>query len=62
MCAQYLNKLINMARFTDKNELIINSPEDLRIELSRYGCQSESELKDLLWEQYGFILIINYSK
>ena len=43
-------------------EMHIESPIDLEIEMCRYDCQTKDELNDLLWNDYGTILILDYEE
>lgn len=43
-----------------ENTLIIDSPNDLEAEMYRYNCNTIEELEELLWYDYGFVLILDY--
>lgn len=43
-------------------ELHIESPMDLEAEMCRYNCQSKEELDELLWNEYGVHLILDYKE
>lgn len=42
------------------NILIIDSPNDLEAEICRYNCYTKEELEELLWHDYGTILVLTY--
>ena len=39
---------------------IVESPMDLEAEMCRYNCHTKEELEELLWNDYGTILVITY--
>lgn len=43
-----------------ENTLIIDSPNDLEAEMCRYNCHTKEELEELLWHDYGVVLILDY--
>lgn len=48
-----------MATITE-NTLIIDSPADLEAEMCRYNCHTKEELEEVLWYDYGTILVLNF--
>ena len=46
----------------DENTLIINSPADLEAEMSRYNCHTKEELDEVLWYEYGVMLVLNFKE
>lgn len=47
---------------TDENTLIINSPADLEAEICRYNCHTKEELDEVLWYEYGVMLVLNFKE
>lgn len=43
-----------------EDTLIIDSPNDLEAEMSRYNCHTKEELEKLLWYDYGATLVLTY--
>lgn len=43
-----------------ENTLIIDSPMDLEAEMCRYNCPTKEELKEVLWNDYGATLVLNF--
>lgn len=43
-----------------ENTLIIDSPADLEAEMCRYNCHTKEELEEVLWYDYGAILVLNF--
>lgn len=43
-----------------ENTLIIDSLNDLEAEMCRYNCHTKEELEELLWYDYGVILVLTY--
>lgn len=54
-----INLLSNMATIAE-NTLIIDSPADLEAEMCRYNCHTKEELEEVLWYDYGAILVLNF--
>lgn len=54
-----INLLSNMATIAE-NTLIIDSPMDLEAEMCRYNCHTKEELEEVLWNDYGATLILNF--
>lgn len=50
-----------MAKIID-DEVHIESPIDLEAEMCRYNCKTKEELDELLWFDYGVILILDYKE
>lgn len=48
-----------MARI-EEDVFYIDSPADLEAELCRYNCQTEAELDELLWHNYGVAPVLTY--
>lgn len=46
----------------DENTLIINSPADLEVEICRYNCHTKEELDEVLWYEYGVMLVLNFKE
>lgn len=40
--------------------LIIDSPIELEAEICRYNCHTKEELENLLWNDYGVHLVLNF--
>lgn len=57
--AALINLLSNMATIAE-NTLIIDSPADLEAEMCRYNCHTKEELEEVLWYDYGAILVLNF--
>lgn len=45
-----------------EDEVHIESPMDLEAEMCRYNCQTKEELDELLWYDYGVVLILDYEE
>lgn len=43
-----------------ENTLIIDSPMDLEAEMHRYNCHTKEELDEVLWNDYGATLVLNF--
>lgn len=43
-----------------ENTLIIDSPMDLEAEMCRYNCHTKEELEEVLWNDYGATLVLNF--
>lgn len=43
-----------------ENVFIVNSKSDLEAEMCRYNCFDTEELEDVLWNNYGVVLILNF--
>ena len=54
-----INLLSNMATIAE-NTLIIDSSADLEAEMCRYNCHTKEELEEVLWYDYGAILVLNF--
>ena len=54
-----INLLSNMATIAE-NTLIIDSPMDLEAEMRRYNCHTKEELEEVLWNDYGATLVLNF--
>lgn len=54
-----INLLSDMATIAE-NTLIIDSPMDLEAEMCRYNCPTKEELKEVLWNDYGATLVLNF--
>lgn len=54
-----INLLSDMATIAE-NTLIIDSPMDLEAEMCRYNCHTKEELEEVLWNDYGATLILNF--
>ena len=54
-----INLLNDMATIAE-NTLIINSPADLEAEMCRYNCHTKEELEEVLWNDYGATLVLNF--
>lgn len=50
-----------MAKYIE-DEVHVESPMDLEAELCKYNCKTEKELDELLWNDYGTILILDYEE
>ena len=48
-----------MATITE-NTLIIDSPMDLEAEICRYNCRTKEELEEVLWNNYGTAIVLNF--
>lgn len=48
-----------MATITE-NTLIIDSLADLEAEMCRYNCHTKEELEEVLWNDYGAALVLNF--
>lgn len=48
-----------MAKYIE-DEVHIESPMDLEVELCRYNCHTKEELEKLLLYDYGVALILDY--
>ena len=54
-----INLLSDMATIVE-NALIIDSPMDLEAEMRRYNCHTKEELEEVLWNDYGATLVLNF--
>lgn len=54
-----INLLSDMATIAE-NTLIIDSPMDLEAEIRRYNCHTKEELEEVLWNDYGATLVLNF--
>ena len=54
-----INLLSDMATIAE-NTLIIDSPMDLEAEMCRYNCHTKEELEEVLWNDYGATLVLNF--
>ena len=54
-----INLLSNMAMIAE-NTLIIDSLADLEAEMCRYNCHTKEELEEVLWYDYGAILVLKF--
>lgn len=54
-----INLLSDMTTIAE-NTLIIDSPMDLEAEMRRYNCHTKEELEEVLWNDYGATLILNF--
>lgn len=43
-----------------ENTLIIDSPMDLEAEMCRYNRHTKEELEEVLWNDYGTTLVLNF--
>ena len=57
--ARQINLLSEMAIIAE-NTLIIDSPMDLEVEICRYNCHTKEELEEILWNDYGATLVLNF--
>ena len=54
-----INLLSNMATIAE-NTFIIDSPMDLEAEMCRYNCHTKEEFEEVLWNDYGVTLVLNF--
>lgn len=54
-----INLLSDMATIAE-NTLIIDSPMGLEAEMCRYNCHTKEELEEVLWNDYGATLVLNF--
>ena len=54
-----ISLLSDMATIAE-NTLIIDSPMDLEAETRRYNCHTKEELEEVLWNDYGATLVLNF--
>ena len=54
-----INLLSDMATIAE-NTLIIDSLMDLEAEMCRYNCHTKEELEEVLWNDYGATLVLNF--
>ena len=50
-----------MAKYIE-DEVHIENRMDLEAEMCKYNCHIKEELEELLWYDYGVILILDYEK
>ena len=43
-----------------ESTLIVDSPMDLEAEMRRYNCRTKEELEEVLWNDYGATLVLNF--
>ena len=53
-------KLLSDMATIVENALIIDSPMDLEAEMRRYNCHTKEELEEVLWNDYGATLVLNF--
>ena len=54
-----INLLSDMATIVEST-LIVDSPMDLEAEMRRYNCRTKEELEEVLWNDYGATLVLNF--
>lgn len=54
-----INLLSDMATIAE-NIFMIDSPADLEAEMYRYNCHIKEELEEVLWNDYGATLVLNF--
>ena len=54
-----INLLSDMATIAE-NTLIIDSPMDLEAEIRLYNFHTKEELEEVLWNDYGATLVLNF--
>ena len=45
-----------------EDEVRIKNPTDLEAEMCRYNCKTKEELDELLWFDYGVLLVLDYEE
>lgn len=50
-----------MAKYIE-DEVHIENHMDLEAEMCKYNCHTKEELEELLWYDYGVILILDYGQ
>ena len=55
-----INLLSDMATIAENTLIIDNSPMDLEAEMCRYNCHTKEELEEVLWNDYGATLVLNF--
>ena len=43
-----------------ENIFMVYSPSDLEAEICRYNCHTKEELEEVLWNDYGVHLVLNF--
>lgn len=43
------------------DRMAVDNPIELENEICRYNCQTKEELEELLWEEYGVMLVLNFN-
>ena len=45
-----------------EDEVHVKNSMDLEAEMCKYNCKTKEELKELLWLDYGVLLILDYEE
>lgn len=45
-----------------EDKVHIKNPTDLEAEMCRYNCKTKEELDELLWLDYGVLLVLDYEE